>query len=157
MDRFTRWPEVFPIENIEAERVVRAFVASWIARFGTPLHVTTDQGRQFESHLFRQLNVLLGTTHWRTTAYHPAANGLVERFHRQLKAAIKCHGDERWSDALPVVLLGIRAAYCLDLGSAAELVYGENLRLPAEFFADSTRGDAEPVEMVRLRARFRDL
>ena len=159
VDRFTRWPEVFPIENIEAETVARAFVAGWVARFGTPLRVTTDQGRQFESHLFRQLNVLLGTTHLRTTAYHPAANGLVERFHRQLKAAIKCHGDERWSDALPVVLLGIRAAYRLDLeASAAELVYGENLRLPTEFFADSTRGDTEPVEMVRqLRAQFRDL
>jgi cleavage and polyadenylation specificity factor subunit 1 len=29
----------------------------------------------------------------RTTAHHPEANGLVERFHRTLKAAIICHAD----------------------------------------------------------------
>uniref|UniRef100_A0A1X7VLL4 Integrase catalytic domain-containing protein n=1 Tax=Amphimedon queenslandica TaxID=400682 RepID=A0A1X7VLL4_AMPQE len=33
---------------------------------------------------------VLGTQWNRTTAYHPIANGLVERFHRQLKAAISC-------------------------------------------------------------------
>lgn len=159
VDRFTRWPEVFPIENIEAETVARAFVAGWVARFGTPLRVTTDQGRQFESQLFKQLSVLLGTTHLRTTAYHPAANGLVERFHRQLKAAIKCHGDGRWSDVLPVVLLGIRAAYRVDLGtSVAELVYGEKVRLPTEFFSNRKENNTEPVEVVnQLREHFRDV
>jgi hypothetical protein len=30
----------------------------------------------------------------RTTAYHLAANGLVERFHRTLKAAIMCRADQ---------------------------------------------------------------
>ncbi|KZC07793.1 Gag-Pol polyprotein [Dufourea novaeangliae] len=131
----------------------------WVARFGTPLRITTDQGRQFEAHLFKQLNALLGTTHLRTTAYHPSANGLVERFHRQLKAAIKCHSDERWSDVLPVVLLGIRAAYRLDLeASVAELVYGEKLRLPAEFFTTATGDNTEPGEMVKqLRIHFREL
>jgi len=32
-----------------------------------------------------------------TTAYHPQANDLVERFHRQLKAAMRCHGNNRWT------------------------------------------------------------
>lgn len=81
------------------------------------------------------MSSLLGTRHLRTTSYHPAANGLVERFHRQLKAAIKCHADESWTDALPVILLGIRAAFREDLdASVAELVFGESIRLPGEFF-----------------------
>jgi len=69
----------------------------------------------------------------RTTPHHPAANGLVERLHSTLKAAIMCHAEERWTDALPLVLLGIRTAYKEDLqSSAAELVYGEPLRVPGE-------------------------
>ncbi|XP_076384123.1 uncharacterized protein LOC143261982 [Megalopta genalis] len=136
VDRYTRWPEAFPMINQEAQTVARAFYEGWIARFGTPLRVTTDQGRQFESSLFKHLNELTGTTHLRTTAYHPAANGMVERFHRQLKAAIRCHQDVQWTRVLPTILLGLRAAWKEDTKStAAELVYGETLRLPGEFLA----------------------
>ena len=83
---------------------------------------------------------------------------MVERFHRLLKAAIRCHADDRWSDTLPAILLGIRAAYREDLhASAAELVYGETIRLPGEFFAESKGNNAEPIaEMVRqLREAFK--
>lgn len=137
IDRFSRWPEAIPIENQEAETVAKAFYSNWVARFGTPLRITTDQGRQFESHLFKHLNGLLGTTHLRTTAYHPASNGMIERFHRQLKAAIRCHETSCWTDALPTVLLGIRSAWKEDLQTtAAEILYGERLRIPNEFLTD---------------------
>ncbi|XP_076299903.1 uncharacterized protein LOC143218556 [Lasioglossum baleicum] len=97
--------------------------------------------------------------HLRTTAYHPVANRLVERFHRQLKAAIKCHKDERWTDALPIVLLGIRTAHRVDLAaSAAELVYGENPRLPAEFLVASSENNMGPSEFVnQLREHFHNV
>ncbi|XP_023711055.1 uncharacterized protein LOC111866385 [Cryptotermes secundus] len=51
----------------------------------------------------------------RTTAHQPAANGLVERFHRTLKAAIMFHADQQWTEALPLVLVGIRTAFKEDL------------------------------------------
>lgn len=134
VDRFTRWPEAICIPNITAETVAKAFVARWIATFGTPATITTDRGAQFESTLFHELTLLLGSKRIRTTAYHPEANGLVERFHRQLKTAIKAHNDPaHWSDALPFVLLGIRTALKEDIGcSAAELVFGTPLRLPSD-------------------------
>ena len=139
VDRYTRWPEVFPMENQEAETVARTFYAGWIARFGTPLRITTDQGRQFESHLFRQLSALTGATHLHTSSYHPSSNGMCERLHRQLKAALMCHSSDRWTQVLPTVLMGIRAAYKEELqATPAEMVYGDTIRLPGEFLHAGT-------------------
>lgn len=153
IDRFTRWPEVFPIANIDAITVAQAFFSGWIARFGTPLKVTTDQGRQFESDIFRRLNKICGTTHFRTTAYHPAANGLVERLHRQLKAAITCHLPETWTDALPIVMLGLRSVYREDIkATTAELLYGETIRIPGEFL-QSYISDSEDPEFIKILRR----
>ena len=98
----------------------------------------------------------------RTTAYHPAANGMVERFHRQLKAALKCHPQPtHWMDTLPMVLLGVRTALKEDLYcTAAEMVYGTTLRLPGDFFvptpASSTLDDPTNYA-VRLKATMQQL
>lgn len=94
----------------------------------------------------------MGTTHYRTTAYHPAANGMVERFHRQLKAAIKCHKSSRWTEILPTVMLGIRAAWKDDIkATAAEMLYGQSLRLPGEFLSCRSSLINEPTaEFVNL-------
>ena len=151
VDRFTRWPEAIPISAITADVVAKAFVSGWISRFGVPSTVTTDRGRQFESALWRELMQLLGSTRCRTTAYHPSANGLVERFHRQLKASLKAQPDPtKWTEALPLVLLGIRTALKTDLQcNTAELVYGTTLRLPGEFVdPESSTALADPVDYV---------
>ena len=85
-----------------------AFLQGWISRFGVPSTVTTDRGAQFENALWNSLMQILGTKRLRTTAYHPIANGLIERFHRHLKAALKCQPQpDRWMDSLPLVMLGI--------------------------------------------------
>ena len=115
----------------------RALLTQWVARFGVPASITSDRGVQFESELWNELNRLLGSEKHRTTSYHPASNGIIERHHRHLKTALKARLDnENWVDELPIVLLGIRAAPKEDIGcSAAELVYGTTL--PNGYLANS--------------------
>ena len=155
IDRFTRWPEAIPIPDITAETVARAFISRWLSTFGSPSTVTTDRGSQFESELFKCMTAMLGTKRTRTTSYHPCANGLVERFHRQLKAALKSYSDSsKWTELLPLILLSIRTTVKSDTGySPAELVYGTTLRLPGDFVSDSiNRADLDPAKFVdRIR------
>jgi cleavage and polyadenylation specificity factor subunit 1 len=94
VNRSTRCPEAIPIPDTTANTVVRILLTG----FGCPQTITTDQGRQFESQLFP----LPGQIMWNSTFPKnlPAANGLVERFHRTLKAAIMCHEDQHWTEAL---------------------------------------------------------
>ncbi|GFW63017.1 hypothetical protein TNCV_4453651 [Trichonephila clavipes] len=154
IDRFSKWPEAQPLKDITAE----AFFSSWVSRFGTPAILTTDRGRQFESSLFKALSKLLGVQKCRTTGYHPQANGMIEELHRPLKSAIKCHATERWTEVLPIILIGLRASLKEDiLCSPAELVFGTTIRLPGEMF-DSSKPDDDVVNFVsKLKSHMQSL
>uniref|UniRef100_A0AAQ4R448 Integrase catalytic domain-containing protein n=1 Tax=Gasterosteus aculeatus aculeatus TaxID=481459 RepID=A0AAQ4R448_GASAC len=140
VDRTTRWPEAVPLTLLTAVEMTRAFIGTCVARFGTPSDISSDRGAQFTSELWNAVAQSLGTKHHRTTAYHPQANGLCERFHRSMKASLRAGlKDGNWVDNLPWVMLGIRTAPKEDLqSSSAELVYGQPLRVPGDFVPTST-------------------
>ncbi|XP_015123609.1 uncharacterized protein LOC107045763 [Diachasma alloeum] len=147
IDRFTWYPEVVPLPDIRTETVVRALLYHWIARFGVPLRITSNRGGQFIADIYRRLTEMLGIRRKLTTPIDPQANGLVERLHRQLKAALRCHGDS-WYDVLPLVLLGLRTAWKPDAErTPAELTYGEAIRLPGELFTPTN--DRAAPEVLR--------
>ena len=135
VDRFSKWMDAIPLKDITAPHLAEQFMHHWISKFGCPKVLTTDRGANLISSVFPHLHKLLGIKHCKTTPYHPAANGMIERTHRALKAAIKARNATDWYDQLPVILLGMRVAVKEDLGySPAELVYGTQLRLPCDFF-----------------------
>ncbi len=153
VDRFTRWPEAIPLSNTTAVTCAQALVANWISRFGVPMDMSSDRGSQFTSQLWSSISQLLGTKLHHTTAYHPQANGLVERFHRHLKSALRARlTGPNWMDELPWVLLGIRTAPKEDLGcSSAELVYGAPLTVPGDFLANHGHHSDHSFQLQRLR------
>ena len=89
----------------------QALFSAWISRFGVPSVITSDRGAQFVSGIWTSLCSILGIRHSTTTSYHPQANGLVKRFHRQLKDALSSRlAGSDWFYHLPWILLGLRVA-----------------------------------------------
>ena len=150
IDRFTRWPEVVPIMDIRAETIANAFMMGWVARFGAPEAVVTDRGSQFESSLFNKVLETIGCTRKRTTSYNPRSNGLIERFHRSLKSALKNGNDRDWIDRLPLILLSLRVSFKAEIGcSPSEVVYGYPIRLPVDLLHTSPKSEVDVGEYVK--------
>ena len=155
IDRSTRWPEATPMEESTSQSCASALLSSWIARFGIPEHITSDRGSTFTAQLWKALADLLGTRLHFTTAYHPQANGIIERWHRSLKAALtaRCTTPD-WTSQLPWVMLGLRTTPKEDLTySTAEMVYGQPLVVPGEFFPRDDADNDTKIEDLRQIAK----
>jgi hypothetical protein len=138
---------VVPLTATGATDCAAAMVREWVARFGVQDAVTSDRGIQSMSTLWAAVCELLGIEHHPTSAYHPQANGMVERFHRQLKNSLRARlCGANWMDHLPWVLLGLRAAPKEDSGvSSAEMLYGSPLILPGQFI---TSAESPPEQFL---------
>ncbi|GFV61211.1 retrovirus-related Pol polyprotein from transposon 412 [Trichonephila clavipes] len=56
---FTKWTEAYPIPDQEASTVGEVLVQHWISRFGVPLQLHSDQGRDFDSAVCKRLCEIL--------------------------------------------------------------------------------------------------
>ena len=77
-DYFTKWTEVYAIPNQKAVTVATKVVDEFMATFGVPLQINSDQGRNFVSAVFKEICNLLGIKKTRTTPLHPQSDEMVE-------------------------------------------------------------------------------
>ena len=135
IDRSTRWPEAVPLKSTTAEECARVILRSWIPLFGVPSLITLDRGAQFTSSMWSALCRFLGIVHSPTTSFHPQSNGIVEKFHCQLKVSLHARPAGRdWFYHLPLVLLGLQSVPREDSSvSASEALFGSPLVLPGGF------------------------
>jgi hypothetical protein len=142
VDQFTKWIECFPLPHQTAEEVAKVFVDGFISRFGCPLQVHTDQGRQFEGHLFQAVCKLLEITKTRTTPYHPCSNGQVERYNRTLLQMIRCflrNDQTRWDENLPILSGAIRSMKNRQTGfSPNMMMFGREVIKPIDIMMGNT-------------------
>ena len=133
-DYFTRWPEVIAMPDQRAVTVARALLHHVVCRHGVPLEIHTDQGRNFESSVFKELLKLLGVKKIRTTPLHPQSDGLVERLNRTLLQYLAMFVSEHQRDRdewIPMFLLAYRSArHEATQLTPAMILYGQELRLP---------------------------
>ncbi|XP_040195270.1 LOW QUALITY PROTEIN: uncharacterized protein LOC120928229 [Rana temporaria] len=83
-DHFTRYAQAFPTKDQRAPTVAKVLVEKFFVHYGLPQRIHSDQGRDFESRLIRQLLDLLGIQKSRTSPYHPQGDAQPERFNRTL-------------------------------------------------------------------------
>ena len=112
-DYFTKWAELYPMSNQEAETVANVVVCEFISRFGVPRQLHTDQGRNFESKWFQEMCRIMEIDKTRTTPLRPQSDGIVERFNRALEAMLSkfVDGDQKnWDLYLPLFTMAYRSS-----------------------------------------------
>ena len=88
VDAHSKWPEVEVMGSTTAARTIEVLRKMFAAN-GLPEHLVTDNGPQFISEEFAQFVKENRIKHTRSAPYHPASNGLAERFVQSLKTALK--------------------------------------------------------------------
>ncbi|GFY21014.1 hypothetical protein TNCV_3990581 [Trichonephila clavipes] len=159
MDYFTKWPEAYPIPDQEASTVAEVLVQHWISRFGVPLQLHSDQGRNFDSAVCKRLCEILAIDKTRTTTLHPQPDGMVERFSRTIlnNLSLLVSGNQQdWDKKLPFFLLVYRnAVHETTRYSPSQMLFGRDLRLPADLlFSPPPDAPLAPEEYIeKLQAR----
>ena len=156
MDQFTRWVETFTIPDQGAETTAKTLVNHFIAHFGAPLELHTDQGRNFESELFKSICQLFQISKTRTTPYHPASNGQVEQFNRTLLQMIRCYVDQsqkNWDEHLSLLAAAYRNAQNSSTGfTPNKLMLWREVYQPQDIWlgvAKQNQGGKEPLKHVQ--------
>ncbi|KII67988.1 Transposon Ty3-G Gag-Pol polyprotein [Thelohanellus kitauei] len=128
VDHFTRWPEVAVINASQASDTVEK-LKEIFARIGLPQTIVSDNGPQFISDCFNNFTRSNNIKHIKSPPFHPATNGLAERFIQTLKV---CIGKEPYSEIhrkISEFLFSYpNAPHQETRSSPAELFYGRPLR-----------------------------
>ena len=140
-DHFTKYVEIIPVPDMTAEVCAQKILNEFISRWGCPLSVHSDQGRTYESAVFKQLCRMLEIRKTRTSPRHPQGNGQSEHFNRTLLRMVKAYlcGEQRDWDLHLGCLAG---AYRVTPNESTKLspnllTIGREVRLPAELVFSS--------------------
>ena len=135
IDHFTKFVQLYAIENIEAKTVAQQFV-KYIASTGMPENILSDQGTQYESQLFEELCAILDVNRLHTTSYHKECDGISERLFRTIQKMLKClvnanHDD--WDNLLPLVSIAYNSCvHATTNFPPYELMFGRRMKLPLD-------------------------
>ena len=135
-DYFTKWTEAYAVPNQKSRTFAQKIVNEFVCRFGAPESLHSDQGRNFESTLLKEVCTILGIRKTRTTPYHPENDGMVERLNRTLTATLAKYVDKHqkdWDLYLPQALMAYRSSeHESTKYTPNRLMVGREIRLPAD-------------------------
>ena len=135
-DYFTKWMEAYAIPNQETPTIAKVLAEEFICRYGVPRIIQSDQGRNFESHIFTVLCKILDIDKSRSSALHPQTNGMVERQNRVIQHVLSMFVSKNqrdWDQHLPYMMMAYRSAVHESLKcSPCEMMLGRNVELPID-------------------------
>ena len=138
-DHFTKFARVIPTKNESAKTTAKALLENFINLYGYPQRIHSDQGRNFESNLIKEICNLTGIVKSRTTPYHPQGNGACERLNSTLLGLLGTLAEEqkgKWKEYLNTLVFAYNCTPHKTTGFAPyELLFGRVPHLPidAEF------------------------
>lgn len=150
IDQFTKWVEIVPLPSQTAEVTAKAAVNEFFTRFGCPFSIHSDQGRNFESQLFKSLCETFKIYKTRTTPYRPSANGQVERVNRTLMDAVRCFVSKTqkdWDEFLPQLACALRSSVNRMTGlTPNQMMLGREVNLPSDLVFRPPRNEVQENE-----------
>ena len=150
VDQFTKWVECKPLPSQTAEETTRAAIANFFSRLGFPFQVYADQGRNFESKLFKELCKALQIHKARMTPYRPSSNDQAERYNRTLMDAVCCFigkKQDQWDIHLQQIAGALKASVNRQTGFIANrLMFGREVNMPAHLMFPHTGEKCENID-----------
>ena len=134
-DAFTKHAEVIPIENKQADTVATEIFNKWVCRFGSPIQIHSDGGKEFCNKLAEELFVKLNIQHTKTSPAHPQCNSQVEVFNKTVAKYLSSFVDQStldWEQYIPMLMFSYNTSYHSTIMTTPfELLFGMKPRLPS--------------------------
>ena len=135
-DHFTKYAQAIPTRNQTAKTTAKILYEDFILHYGVPQTIHSDQGKNFESSIIKELCAVMGMKKSRTTPYHPMGNGLTERFNRTLISMLSTLTEEKkvnWKDHISSLVHAYNSTRHSSTGySPYFLMFGREPRLSVD-------------------------
>ncbi|XP_049301295.1 uncharacterized protein K02A2.6-like [Anopheles funestus] len=147
VDSFSKWPEIIRTASTTSTATVR-ILRSLFSRYGNPITLVSDNGRQFISAEFEDFCTTNGIDHLTTAPFHPQSNGQAERFVDTFKRAIKKISSDGTTieDALEIFLGTYRSTpnpQVPEQKAPATIMFGRQIRTCLELIRPVPRSEVK--------------